>query len=179
MVQKVVDKASANDVANQIAGKWVDAKQLGDLKTDVEDNYLPLSGGTMTGDLLLNRDPVSSLQAVTKQYVDKNELILEVKTYVGSGNTTVNKPVTLNFDVAPYVFIMPNTTQYNRLYSNSLYLVDNIQNDYQIYVYASGIYFNMRKQNNGKTIQFYDGNGDFGSNGVTYKYAVIYKNSQL
>lgn len=179
MVQKVVDKASDNDVANQVAGKWVDAKQFGELKANIEDNYLSLLGGTMLGDLILHSDPTQSLQAATKQYVDKNELILEVKTYIGSGNTTSGKPVTLNFDIAPYVFIMPNFTQYNRLYSNSLFLVDNIQNDYNTYVAGSGIYFLMRKQNSGKTIQFYDDNGDFGSNGVTYKYAVIYKNSQL
>ncbi len=70
MVQKVVDKASANDVAKHVAGKWVDAKQLGELKTDVADNYLPLLGGTMLGDLILHGDPVFPLQAVTKQYVD-------------------------------------------------------------------------------------------------------------
>lgn len=84
MVQKVVDKASDNDVVNQIAGKWVDAKQLGELKTDVADNYLPLSGGTMTGDLLLNRDPVSSLQAVTKRYVDKFKFV--INTYKGENS---------------------------------------------------------------------------------------------
>ena len=33
-------------------------------------NALPLSGGTMTGDLILNRDPVATLQAATKHYVD-------------------------------------------------------------------------------------------------------------
>ena len=88
MVQKVVDKASANDVANQVAGKWVDAKQLGELKADIADNYLPLLGGTMLGDLLLNRDPVSSLQAATKQYVDKNNHIKLVGSFA---STKVNE----------------------------------------------------------------------------------------
>jgi Chaperone of endosialidase len=32
--------------------------------------YLPLTGGTMTGDLILNRDPQVSLGAATKQYAD-------------------------------------------------------------------------------------------------------------
>jgi len=32
--------------------------------------YLPLTGGTMTGNLILNADPSTGLQAVTKQYVD-------------------------------------------------------------------------------------------------------------
>ena len=32
--------------------------------------YVPLAGGTMTGDLILNRDPVIALGAATKQYAD-------------------------------------------------------------------------------------------------------------
>ena len=43
MVQKVVDKASANDVASKIAGKWVDAKQLGGVVYDLDNNYLKLN----------------------------------------------------------------------------------------------------------------------------------------
>ena len=38
---------------------------------NVADNYLPLLGGTMLGDLILNSDPTIPLQAATKQYVDK------------------------------------------------------------------------------------------------------------
>jgi hypothetical protein len=33
-------------------------------------NYLPLSGGTLTGPLVLAADPAAALQAATKQYVD-------------------------------------------------------------------------------------------------------------
>ena len=33
-------------------------------------NYVPLAGGTMTGPLILNADPVTGLGAATKQYVD-------------------------------------------------------------------------------------------------------------
>jgi len=32
--------------------------------------YLPLAGGTMTGDLILDHDPLEDLEAATKQYVD-------------------------------------------------------------------------------------------------------------
>jgi len=32
--------------------------------------YLPLAGGTMGGDLILDHDPTAALEAVTKQYVD-------------------------------------------------------------------------------------------------------------
>ncbi len=47
----------------------------------ITPNALPLSGGTMTGDLILNRDPPSgaSLQAATKQYVDgKTQTVTQV-----------------------------------------------------------------------------------------------------
>lgn len=36
------------------------------------NSRLPLSGGTMTGVLVLNGDPSSALEAATKQYVDNN-----------------------------------------------------------------------------------------------------------
>ena len=91
VLQKVVDKASADDVVKQVAGKWVDAKQLGELKTDIADNYLPLLGGTMLGNLILNSDPISSLQAATKQYVDKGigtggvNLRGKCGSYIGTG----------------------------------------------------------------------------------------------
>ena len=103
MVQKVVDKASANDVSNQVAGKWVDAKQLGELKTDVADNYLSLLGGTMLGDLILHGDPVSSLQAATKQYVDKSGLKLVIGSYVGNGRYGSSNPNTILCSFEPYV----------------------------------------------------------------------------
>ena len=32
--------------------------------------YLPITGGTLTGDLILNRDPAVALGAATKQYID-------------------------------------------------------------------------------------------------------------
>lgn len=99
MVQKVVDKASANDVANQVAGKWVDAKQLGELKTDVANNYLSLLGGTMLGNLILHSDPTQSLQAATKQYVDK---LFNIKEYVGTGAKNFN----ISFDIIPRVVLI-------------------------------------------------------------------------
>ena len=38
--------------------------------SDAEDQYLRLSGGTMTGALILNANPTAALGAATKQYVD-------------------------------------------------------------------------------------------------------------
>ena len=90
MVQKVVDKASAKDITDKTAGKWVDAKQLGELGKNIEDNYLPLLGGIMLGDLILNRDPTISLQAATKQYVDGAFSRILTGSYVGNGTKSVH-----------------------------------------------------------------------------------------
>lgn len=106
MVQKVVDKASADDVVNQVAGKWIDAKQLGELKENVADNYLPLLGGTMLGDLILNRDPVLSLQAATKQYVDNNDIKMQILTRVGEKTSATANGVTVTFDFEPKLVIV-------------------------------------------------------------------------
>lgn len=43
---------------------WVNGQPTYDLL------YVKLSGGTMTGSLILNADPVLPLEAATKQYVD-------------------------------------------------------------------------------------------------------------
>ena len=42
----------------------------GDISALVDSRYLQLGGGTLTGTLTLSADPVSGLQAATKQYVD-------------------------------------------------------------------------------------------------------------
>ena len=135
MVQKVVDKASANDVANQVAGKWVDAKQLGELKKDIADNYLPLLGGTMLGDLILNRDPVSSLQAATKQYVDKFAKI-EIHQIPIVYNASESNPVVLNFQNKPKLLIPPvSVRRFNNSLSNispSVMFVDLLDSSYRV-----------------------------------------------
>jgi len=44
------------------------------------NNKLNISGGTMTGALILNADPISNLEAATKQYVDNATLGVTVNT---------------------------------------------------------------------------------------------------
>ena len=53
-----------NGVAGLDSAGKVPSSQLPDM------NYLPLSGGTMTGPLTLSGDPTANLQAAPKQYVD-------------------------------------------------------------------------------------------------------------
>jgi hypothetical protein len=58
-------------------------------------NYLPLTGGTMTGALVLAGDPTGPLGAATKQYIDNNKLALSGGTLTGgltlsAGNLAVS-----------------------------------------------------------------------------------------
>lgn len=179
MVQKVVDKASANDIAGKIAGKWVDAKQLGDLKTDVEDNYLPLLGGTMIGDLFLNRDPVSSLQAATKNYVDMKDLKLYTGQYTGTGTYGEGNPISVTFPFAPSIFFFPNQIKYPRysvFYGMLAINTISLSSDYIDVRTPNGsnsIY--MKKSSDGKTITWYSGESDdqMNDSGIVYYYSAI------
>ncbi len=58
-----------------------------DITADI-DSKLSKSGGTLTGALILNADPVASLQAATKQYVDNATSNL----FSGSYTDLTNKP---------------------------------------------------------------------------------------
>ena len=112
IVQKVADKASAADVANKTAGKWIDAKLLGESIENVADDYLPLLGGSMLGDLILNRDPVSSLQAATKQYVDTTSAKIVFGNYIGDGAVPKQaNPKTLTFNFKPFLLILSEKNQ--------------------------------------------------------------------
>ena len=178
MVQKVVDKASANDVSNNVAGKWIDAKQLGELKENVENNYLPVLGGTMLGDLLLNRDPVSSMQAATKQYVDG---FCKIKTgsYVGTGLYGQSNPIVINCGFKPkifFIYCVPNPRYVTEVFGSSYIGVNFVG-------WAEGI----TAINDGYPIedlihftQLDDGLSFYGVNhpynngeGVTYNYVVL------
>ena len=81
MLQKVYDIATTEEAQAGVAtGKWMSpalVKASID-KTLSDKNFLQKSGGTMTGNLILNANPTANLGAATKQYVDTN--INNVKT---------------------------------------------------------------------------------------------------
>lgn len=81
MLQKVYDIATTAEAQAGVAtGKWMSpalVKAAID-KTLTDKNYLQKSGGTMTGNLILNANPTANLGAATKQYVDTN--VNNVKT---------------------------------------------------------------------------------------------------
>ena len=66
-------------------------QEINDLSFD--DKYLKLSGGTMTGNLILNGAPTADNQAATKAYVDSKggaTLIHQESINIPSGSSTKN-----------------------------------------------------------------------------------------
>ena len=59
-----------------VSAMWTKIKEHVSAKVG---NYLPLSGGTMTGKLSLSGDPERDLQAATKRYVDDAASKIAVK----------------------------------------------------------------------------------------------------
>ena len=180
IVQKKLDKATADDVLRQVAGKWVDAKQLGELKADIVDNYLPLLGGTMLGDLFLNADPTSALQAVTKQYVDDNDVLISVGTYTGNGTYGILGEVTIVFPFLPTVIFMPN--QVGAYYAQPAVFFDDLPEEYGTAVaYDADTKEKVliKKSISNKSISFYfndtSGFHPFNRIGKVYKWMAIYK----
>ena len=88
MLQKVYDIATTEEAKAGVAtGKWMSpalVKAAID-KTLSDKNFLQKSGGTMTGNLILNANPTAKLGAATKQYVDS-----KVTTLENSINTKMN-----------------------------------------------------------------------------------------
>lgn len=88
--------------------KAANVKGLGDshyTKTELDTklgNYLPKSGGTMTGALTLNGAPTANLHAATKKYTDdivssaKTELNTKIGNYLPKSGGTMTGALTLN-----------------------------------------------------------------------------------
>ncbi len=75
--------------------------------------YVPFSGGTLTGPLTLASDPVSPLHAADKQYVDNQIAVVNSSAsshYVPFTGGTLTGPLTLAAD--PTAALQPATKQY-------------------------------------------------------------------
>lgn len=83
--------------------------------------YLPISGGEMTGDLILAGDPVLDLQAVTKQYVDDN--IASLSEDISTLETTVG-------DLSFLPLAGGIMTGYINLHANPIYPLHAATKDY-------------------------------------------------
>lgn len=177
IVQKVLDKASAADVANKVAGKWVDAKQLGELKTDVADNYLPLLGGTMLGDLFLNADPTQALQAVTKQYVDNGKVEIYTGTYTGNGLYGKSHPTKVIFPFKVGMFITPKVAGPRRANATEIIMDKEMNTNFvsrDWFEQTFTIY--LKISDSGNEISWYSADSAYtqmNENGKIYYYAAI------
>lgn len=68
-------------ILNFIGTQFTIADDPGNSRTNITfPDFLLLSGGTMLGNLILNADPTTGLQAATKQYVDSLSAGLSVRT---------------------------------------------------------------------------------------------------
>ena len=68
-------RSKTGDTATMQASQFpakIQGISVGISQDEADARYLQLSGGTMTGDLILNGSPTADNQAATKQYVDNN-----------------------------------------------------------------------------------------------------------
>lgn len=110
IVQKVADKATMQDVKAGTVGKWISSELLKSNNEDIANAYLKLAGGTMLGNLFLNADPTSALQAVTKRYVDNNFAKLQTGSYTGTGTSGQSNPCSLTFGFEPKLLIVGSSS---------------------------------------------------------------------
>lgn len=165
MVQKVVDKASAADLDAKTVGKWVDANQLG--------NYLKLSGGSLTGDLILNGDPTDLLQAATKQYVDNRAFLLYSGLYVADGTYGSDNPTSITFPFAP--IIITNPTFAGSSIGPAFLNTNILTTSYQSIRWFGSSNISIKKSEDGKTISWYSNNenNQANANGNIYEFIGI------
>ena len=133
-VNTAVDTATAADgkattaqtVATQANTTAGEAKTLAETAKQSADLALPKSGGTMTGDLILNGAPTADNQAATKAYVDSHS---------GSELTLVK----VNFDTTVPGNLSGTTDINARLYNNGLLCLP-IGRTFNSTVSATGMY---------------------------------------
>ena len=104
-----VSKSYAQGLAASAISTANTAKNTADAAKSTADAALPKSGGTMTGDLILNGAPTADNQAATKAYVDGkgggSVTLAEGTTTVGTSNT----PIQFDVDISD-ILSHPNIT---------------------------------------------------------------------
>ena len=127
IVQKKLDKATKQDVVDGTIGKWISSELLKSNNEDIANAYLKLAGGTMTGDLFLNADPTSALQAATKHYIDSNYMKLSIGSYVGTGTYGKKNPTTVTFPFPIKFFRFPNG---QKIKESTIAIMDELPTDF-------------------------------------------------
>ena len=109
MLQKVADLATTEEAkAGVSTGKWMSpALVKAAMDTFTANKWLPLAGGTMTGNLILNANPTANLGAATKQYVDTNIKNIEKRYKLYSGTKSYTN-FTSGSLVADKIYNLPN-----------------------------------------------------------------------
>ena len=157
IVQKKLDKATKQDVVDGTIGKWISSELLKSNNEDIAKTYLKLAGGTMSGDLFLNADPKSALQAATKHYIDSNFMKLEVAKYTGSGSVGASGATVVTFPYPIKYFAFPNPT--GEL-SNVFVFVEDLPTEFGSYRVnlnqgGSGNYMRVKRDNDCRMISWY------------------------
>lgn len=123
--------------------------------------------------MILNRDPVSSPQAATKQYVDGKVLKFYTGKYNGTDSYGKNNPKSITFPFKPILFIGPHSYDVKR---STVIFCDEIPADN----YATSYWFEnaqvgMKKSADGKTIYWFGNSPSSQCNvsGSVYYYAAI------
>lgn len=102
MLQKVADLATTEEAqAGVVTGKWMSpALVKAAMNTYTSGKWVPLSGGSMYGPLVLSGNPTQNLQAATKQYVD-NKRGIEAFTLISSGSYSLTPGSSKNLGSIP------------------------------------------------------------------------------
>lgn len=110
------------DLKNKLSG-YAKKTDLDTYTTESEvdtklENYLPKSGGTLTGALTLKGEPTADLQAATKKYVDDTApLIIDSSTLTDSNSITNTFNLIYEAHEAGRIVFLKNNTPYAAAYA--------------------------------------------------------------
>lgn len=108
-------------------------------KAATDTYYLPLSGGTLVGPLVLYGDPTAALQAATKAYVDRAVLgSMKFQGVYSAATNLPNLPVPSTANNGFYWLLSDSGTQYGFNLNPGDWIVSNGQNYEQVNNAATG-----------------------------------------